>query len=805
MSEPVKRSGQQPESYLPKDVPEIMKIAQENAARQPIAYEMHFVNGKLDRLETDRLIIRHVRPEDWRDMQELAISNNNAEYSDCDWLWPTDDESIQKICAPRGAKVPGTVEVKRLAKVVCTIGFNGMGKDGKMDIGHVMNGAYFGHDYEYEALAVLYDYCFRYYPAKAIIAMWPMGDKEKLAPLVKLGMELVSTGVGKAWRPNSEGVTREIEGCTPIITREAWGRSNPTGYIPKTMPEIMVMAAQQNRPASAEELEAFIARGGEPPRSKKIRKIRRLWHDLKCENFYLEGCFAAAMKAAGDAPRALKKPPTQDTKKFPLAFEYTFLMAVSGTLFTQTYPSLTSSAGMSSELGHSIMPHMFRQLGWSYLYIDRETIASQPGLVMRAVKASIKRKIPVMSRGIGNVQLKKRYFDCLPEWCLIGGYDKADRLLVNVYPEDAVTDQHGYLAIENALPGSDGLYILGEKQQKPDMAQLYKEAFRAIPSLISMPAYNGVSFGQQAYYDWADAMLDDANFADLSGDYYDGFLWKGYMAPWIVALTNECYIRRFFDQVIAECGLPEAKQVKEIYTRIHADLFRMQELHGGDFDADRAVISKPEVRRELAGLLRHMGDLHNELFELFEGYLPKDMPEIMRLAGQARGSVQSVQENAFPKPEIITRNFMLVGFEAAIDLKDKHWPGMDYVKAALKKNLHKLGNLAQPVRFFDVWEADPKTNYKKKKNHSKRYFFYGVEVTSLESIPEGFVTKDFPETTYALFKERDHGSPKFKWLEEAGYKFDTKYAEKYAMDIEVYDDIEHEGPEWDALIPVERP
>ena len=391
----------------------------------------------------------------------------------------------------------------------------------------------------------------------------------------------------------------------------------PEGYSPKDVPEIIRMARQQSRPASIDALRTFIAGNGEPPRSKKIKKIRRLWHDLKCENFYLEGCFAAAMKAAGDAPLALQEPPTEDTKKLPLAFEYLFMMTISGTLFTQTYPSLTSSAGMSSELGHSIMPHMFRQLGWSYLYIDRETIASQPALVMDAIKASIKRKIPVMSCGIGNVQLKERYFDPLPEWCLIGGYRRNGRLLVNVYPEDAVTDKHGYIAIKSGLPGSDGLYILDKKQHERDMAQLYKEAFRAIPGLITMPAYNGVAFGRQAYYDWADAMLDDANFAEQPDDQFEGFLWKGYMAPWIVALTNECYIRRFFDQVIVESGLPEAVKVKEIYTKIHADLFKMQELHGGDFDAKPEVVSKRAVREEIAEILRHMGDLHDELFELF--------------------------------------------------------------------------------------------------------------------------------------------------------------------------------------------
>jgi len=262
------------------------------------------------------------------------------------------------------------------------------------------------------------------------------------------------------------------------------------------------------------------------------------------------------------------------------------------------------------------MPHMFNQLGWSYMYIDREMLEAQPGLAMSAIKASIKKKHLVISRGMGNVQLKERHFDRLPEWCLIGGYDRRGRLLVNVYPEDAVTDKHGYTAIADGLAGSDGLYILHKKQQGPDLAQLYKEALRAIPSLVKMPAHNGVSFGQRAYYDWADALLDDNNFANLA-DGFDGFLWHGYMAPWIVALTNECYIRRFFDQVIAESGLPEAAKVKEIYSRIHADLFKMQELHGGDFDAKPEVMAKREVREALAGILRRMGDLHEELLELF--------------------------------------------------------------------------------------------------------------------------------------------------------------------------------------------
>ena len=193
----------------------------------------------------------------------------------------------------------------------------------------------------------------------------------------------------------------------------------------------------------------------------------------------------------------------------------------------------------------------------------------------------------------------------------------------------------------------------------------------------------------------------------------------------------------------------------------------------------------------------------NEPAKKFD-YQPRK-PEIVSMAKAAQGGavIAPVQEGtAMQRPEIITRGYLLAGFEASIELSEAHWPGMDHVKAALKENLHKLENLARPPRFYDVWEADPKVNYKRKKNHSKRLFFFGVEVTSLEGIPESFVVKDFPETSFALFKEHGHGSPKFEWLEPAGYRLDGKYAEKYTMDMEIYDDIEDEGPEWDAVIPV---
>ena len=63
--------------------------------------------------------------------------------------------------------------------------------------------------------------------------------------------------------------------------------------------------------------------------------------------------------------------------------------------------------------------------------------------------------------------------------------------------------------------------------------------------------------------------------------------------------------------------MPEAAKIKEIYAKIYENLPEIQKIHGGDFFATAGVISKPEVRKELSVVLRHMGDLHSGLFDIF--------------------------------------------------------------------------------------------------------------------------------------------------------------------------------------------
>lgn len=183
-----------------------------------------------------------------------------------------------------------------------------------------------------------------------------------------------------------------------------------------------------------------------------------------------------------------------------------------------------------------------------------------------------------------------------------------------------------------------------------------------------------------------------------------------------------------------------------------------------------------------------------------ESYSPKNKPEILSIAEKILETV-TIESVEF---SIITKKFLFAGFEAPIDLKESHWQGMDDVKSSLKTSLEKIENRIQPTRFIGIWEADPDADYSKQVNHSKRLYFYGIEVSSLGNIPSSCAIKDFPESIYAVFKERKHGSPKYDWLKAAGYEPDREFQQKYALDMEIFEEIDNDGFEWDVLIPCKK-
>ena len=176
-------------------------------------------------IETRRLILRHFVREDWRDLQEIAISKEQDDFSACDFAWPTDEEGVRAACAYFAADAANwAVALKETGKVICFVRQNGIEAGQEMDIGHLVNREYAGQGYEEEALCALYRWVFSEMGVKASLSRWAAADEEKLAPLKALGMRCVSVHMGDYFQPNAKGLTGQFAGATYRITKEEFAQ-----------------------------------------------------------------------------------------------------------------------------------------------------------------------------------------------------------------------------------------------------------------------------------------------------------------------------------------------------------------------------------------------------------------------------------------------------------------------------------------------------------------------------------------------------------------------------------------------------
>lgn len=156
------------------------------------------------------------------------------------------------------------------------------------------------------------------------------------------------------------------------------------------------------------------------------------------------------------------------------------------------------------------------------------------------------------------------------------------------------------------------------------------------------------------------------------------------------------------------------------------------------------------------------------------------------------------------EPTIITKKFLLAGYEVAIDLRDDFGGALGALQARLLRNLDGIGHRDACGRPVGFWTGDPSVDYGDAQNHSKRVYFFGVEVSQTDDLPADCVVRDFPESAFAVFREEERGTaPKWEWLKTSGYQFN---AAAVPGDLEIFDDFEHTRADCpcDILVPLRR-
>ena len=373
---------------------------------------------------------------------------------------------------------------------------------------------------------------------------------------------------------------------------------SPESYNPKK-PLILDLASGN---AYVSDVIADPYAGGEPPRtSNRILNYRRIQN---WENYFLASAICSVAKSLGAE---------ED--------DFHFYSAFTGDMVAYLYcKDKPCDSGITNYFFvPQVVKKAYAAIGYDCVYISNEQINKDFRTVMNAIKASVDKGIPVLAWGMGNVSLGdgSRY-DPLPEGCLIGGYDENDVLYVNLYPgpERMTVDDDGYTAITHGLDTINGLFFVGEKIEKTDIKDIYRDTINAIPAFLTLSPANGYVFGKTAFDVWADTLLTDSYFENKTDEELNGVCWNLHCSPYCAVCTSNAYnyikkaIELYPDFEIAAKILPLYERLQKLKDDIWA-------LHG-DFFPPMDKFRTHEFRAQIASLLHKMGDTCDEIVKKFQ-------------------------------------------------------------------------------------------------------------------------------------------------------------------------------------------
>ena len=173
-------------------------------------------------LETEKLLIRNYRVDDWKDLAELGMKYEETDLAKYDeGPWP-DDLEVYKGMVQDLAKSDDflAVVLKETKKLVGLI-YKAAKENKKYEFGFNFNTDYQGKGYASESCKVVVDYIFDILKANLITA----GTAKVNAPSNKLLLKLGFKQVGEktiAFRKDENGNPIEFEALDYVLKQEDW-------------------------------------------------------------------------------------------------------------------------------------------------------------------------------------------------------------------------------------------------------------------------------------------------------------------------------------------------------------------------------------------------------------------------------------------------------------------------------------------------------------------------------------------------------------------------------------------------------
>jgi ribosomal-protein-alanine N-acetyltransferase len=148
-------------------------------------------------LETERLILRNFRPEDWQELQELAIAYRASEWAQYEDPWPTSEQEVKgmaewfasgdeylAVCLKTTSKLIGLIAIGRRPR-----------QEGRVhNLGYVFHPDHHGQGYAAEGCRTAMAYVFGPLEAEKMLTGTHPANERSAALLKRLGLQEIARG-----------------------------------------------------------------------------------------------------------------------------------------------------------------------------------------------------------------------------------------------------------------------------------------------------------------------------------------------------------------------------------------------------------------------------------------------------------------------------------------------------------------------------------------------------------------------------------------------------------------------------------
>ena len=331
-----------------------------------------------------------------------------------------------------------------------------------------------------------------------------------------------------------------------------------------------------------------------------IPVIHRLVTDEYGENYWFNGCAKYVMECLGEKD-----------------YDYWFFAGLTGDIFTQHY-TYTKYSGdalssyMMDENSAQFVEETFAKCGYAATYVCNRDLRKNSEMYLQALIAYIDKGIPVIVWGnpLG----------------VFVGYEDFGKVLLYITGNN---NQPERIPLNEALQRQvkvGGWIFVGEKKESRPLAELYREAIRAIPHHFNVKT-DTYCFGPEAFRAWA-RDIENGKFDGMTSEEFDAW---GYHSNYVCVLaTNGSCCHEFLKRARGlnpDMGFLE--EVSALYRRT-AEMWggdrnrrdaNSLEILGGGFNVTLEALQNKEKRGRIATKICECGDVTDEIVRVLNSGL----------------------------------------------------------------------------------------------------------------------------------------------------------------------------------------